>query len=211
MKRWLLPRFRLRSLLVLTTVASLLLAGWQSLVQPYRDQVAAVANLQKAGATVSIDALALPAWQKQVLLWSLGPEALIAATSVTLCDSKLPSDFAEHLSSLPFVVELTLDRTDFDDEDARAIVGSKRYLRRLSLCYTLVTDAGLHGSVAELSALEELRLTGLGGVTNERLASIAGLPLLREAYLRWTAATPKGIETFRTGVAGRVVHTQLGG
>lgn len=211
MKRWLLPRFRLRTLLVLTTIASLALAGWQSLVRPYRDQVAAVANLQKAGATVSIDALSLPAWRKSVLLWSLGPEALIAATSVSLSDGKLPPDFAEQLSSLPFVVELTLDRTDFDDADARALVSSKRQLRRLSLCYTRLTDAGLAASVSELSALEELRLTGLSGVTNAGLASIAELPFLRKAYLRWTAATPEGIDAFRAAVAGRVVHTQLGG
>ena len=31
MKRWLLPRFRLRTLLVLTTIASLLLAGLATL------------------------------------------------------------------------------------------------------------------------------------------------------------------------------------
>ncbi|TWU00550.1 hypothetical protein Pla108_15020 [Botrimarina colliarenosi] len=210
MRRWLLPRFRLRSLLVLTAVISVVLAGWEALVRPYRDQAAAVAQLRKEGATVGLERATLSGWRRDVVRWVVGPEALVEAISVELCDVALPEDFSERISSLPFLVDVKLDRTDLDDSDAKALAKKSR-LRRLSIRYTRVTDAGIAGSVSQLPALEELRLTGLSGVTDAGLATIAELPALREVYLRWTGATTDGIEAFRASVPGRVVHTQLGG
>lgn len=188
MRRWLSPRFGLGTLLLLTALASGVMGVWSSVVKPYREQAAAVARLKQVGATVEIQPAAGAGWRRSLVLRMAGAEAWIEVSKVTLEEVTLPERFEEILGALPYLVELRLDRTDFDDADARGLRG-KEHLRILSVRYTRLTDTGVL-ALAGCRSLRLVRLTGLGGVTDEGLLALAKLPRLEEVFARWTGATP---------------------
>lgn len=208
MKRWPSPRFGLGTLLLLTALASVVMGVWSSVVKPYREQAAAVARLKQAGATVRIQQAPGSGWRRSLVRWMAGPKAWVEVSGVTLERATLPKRFDQDLGALPFLVELRLDHTDFDDADARGLRG-KEHLRILSIRYTRLTDAGVLDSLAGCRSLRHLRLTGLGGVTDEGLLALADLPRLEEIFARWTGATPAAVEAYASTSGSGRLHSDL--
>ncbi len=192
MKRRWLPRFGIRTLLILTAICSLLMGFWVRTIKPYADQAASIEWVKAHQGEIILEAAEGPDWHRWLVQTALGKDAFSEAVIVRFDGHELPVDTASRLAALPYLRELKLDYCRFGDAEMRGLAHMD-YLVTLSLRYTAVTDEGL-AHVASLPLLKTLRLTGGANVTDVGIVQLAGCPSLRELYVRWTGVTPQGAE-----------------
>ena len=198
-------RFRLRSLLVFTTVLCGILGCVGYKVKQVRDQRAAVKALLAERAIMAFDYQfdptmggrpPGPAWARS----ALGDDFFAEITMVSFVVPFLSGPSSENiddrvlqnLSSLPRLEMLNLEGCDqFTDAGLRHVSGL-RHLRDLRLSETKVTDKGLDA----LRGLRELKHLSLEqtAVTDAGLANLASLKQLEELWLMDTAVTNACIE-----------------
>lgn len=196
-------RFRLRTVLILTSVCCLLMGVWSAYVQPFQRQLAATKWVVALNGKITSLPAEGPDWQAWLVQRMLGDDAYFHAVGVDLNGVEVPEEAQTNLAALVFVVELSLDGSGVDDQAVNAL-GKANRLERLSLRYVGVTDEGLK-PLSLLPSLRHLRLTG-ARVTDEGLARLAECPGLEELYIRWTDVTPAGVESFREQRPDCVVH-----
>lgn len=205
MSKRLLPRFGVRSLLVITALCAVLMAAWAQIVRPYAAQAASVGWLRELQAEVVLQKASGAGWTEPLVRSMLGADAFSEATEARLPASELPDDTTGRLSALLYMVNFDADRCTPGDAITLGLRGAKR-LEYLSLRYTELSDSGVK-NLAGLPMLERLRLTGNAGVTDEGLIELAKCPSLKEVFVRWTGVTEEGAERLRQALPGCQVHT----
>lgn len=192
MSRRLIPRFGIRTLLVLTALCSLLMGFWVRAIKPYADQAASIEWVRSLQGNVIIAPAEGPDWHRRLVQTALGRDAYSQAIIVSFDALELPADTAQRLAAMPYLQVLELDYCRFEDAEMRGLAHMD-HLATLSLRYTGVTNEGLK-SIASLPCLKTLRLTGGTQVTDVGILRLAGCPSLSELYVRWTGVTQEGAE-----------------
>lgn len=200
-----LKRFSIRSLLIATGLLCVLLGCWSAYVQPYRNQAASLAQLDRLGAATSSVGADGPAWQRWLVEAFAGPEAFVEVRTADLRGIKVVGEQFETLRGLIFLESLRLDRTPLADDNVNAI-GQLMRLNSLSIAYTKVTDRGFR-TLASLPRLEKIYLTGVP-ITDASLIEMVEMPSVREFYIRWTKISDEGAERLRRQLPKCEVHHQ---
>ena len=148
-----LLQFRLRTLLILLTLAALVLASYYTYVEPYEEQHKAAMALRDE--RVGLEwRTAPPKWLAKLLSKFRGDDILRDCITVDAKHARLQDDDLAQLRKMPRLERLYLARSPITDKGLEHLVGLQ-HLERLSLWGTDVTDEGMR-SVAELSALKVL-------------------------------------------------------
>jgi hypothetical protein len=211
-RRWL--RFRLRTLMVLLTIASVFL-GWQS--KRARDQKAAVAAILRIGGTVRYTFQfaddgafqedfqpAAPRWLRRLA----GEDFFVTVCDVSLykswlsnsvsnsyywnrfsregTDIEVTDEMLAHLKRLPRLTRLFIHSTTPDA--GLETIGAFSQLERLN--YLAVTDAGV-AHVVRLANLKHLSLNG--PLSDRAVAELARLKRLEVLYLSSDEITDAGL------------------
>jgi len=195
--RW--YQFSLRSLLLFVLVAGMGFGWLGSMVQPIRNEVNAVAEIQGMGGTVTRGLVKISDSSFETRLkrktgfdqWlrrRLG--AGHAANRVELKDTGVTDADLATLKHLPDLEYLTLANTQITDAGLAHLAGLNNLLV-LTLSNTQVTDAGL----VHLKALDKLEQLDLDGtkVTYQALDDLrTDLPRVSISLSRWTRSKLKG-------------------
>lgn len=151
-RRWF--RFRLRTLLIVLTLFTVMLGAWHGYVEPYRVQRRAGSRLQAKGAYVTWQP-AGPQWMRAIF----GEDNFGEAISVSWSNKPiyhLSDEELEDVGLLTSLRELTLPDSPFTDDGLVHLQGlSELTLLRLSL--SDITGEGLQ-SLEGLTKLEKLDL-----------------------------------------------------
>jgi Leucine-rich repeat (LRR) protein len=126
-RRW--RQFTLRGLFVLVTLVVLLLVGWRTYVEPYREQQRTAAIIEKLGGRYSTEAGG-PAWLRSLF----GSRHFQDITFVDLADCDQPAEYAERLVRLPRLKTLVVGGRAFRDEHLQQF-------RKLPAVEALVLDS----------------------------------------------------------------------
>jgi hypothetical protein len=185
--RW--YQYRLRSLLILVTAASLPLSWLAVKIHQGRRQKAAVAAIQALGGSVKYDSAMsrTPAWLRS----SLGDDCFANVVLVDLRKTHATDVDIAFLDDLPKLCFLGLSDTMVTDSGMKHLQGLSG-LGFLLLGNTQITDVGLC-HIADLQRLDELNLGGTL-VTDNGLKKLAGLSQLQVLGLYDTRITDAGLK-----------------
>jgi hypothetical protein len=166
--RWF--RYRLRTLLGLTTLVAIGLGYYKAYVEPFQIQQRAAEKLVASGALVGYQPAA-PAW----LRYMLGDGRFLNVVMVKLEQRPIKEAALAPLADLPHVERLYLAATPVTDDWLRRLPSLPR-LRRISLWRTRVTNEGL----AHLAGRTELEVLDIKHtkVTEAGLEHFRGHPNL---------------------------------
>jgi hypothetical protein len=166
--RWF--RYRLRTLLGLTTLVAIGLGYYKAYVEPFQIQQRAAEKLVASGALVGYQPAA-PAW----LRYLLGDGRFLNVVMVKLEQRPIKEAALAPLADLPHVERLYLAGTPVTDDWLRRLPSLPR-LKRISLWRTRVTNDGL----AHLAGLTELEVLDIKHtkVTEAGLEHFRGHPNL---------------------------------
>lgn len=169
-------QFRLRTLLVLTTIIAIALGWWSHKARRQREALEAFWELG-GGSTYDVslpwtggkqDPPKWPQW----LLDNIDEDYLAGVDFLTLEDTRVTDADLQHLENLTALQELILDNTQTTDAGLQHIKGLTT-LQEISLRNTTVSDAGLEC----LSALKALDIL----VVRDTQVTKAGVARLQEA------------------------------
>ena len=188
-------QFRLRTLLIVTTIVAVWLAWWSHTARRQRDAVAA---LRKAGGGI-IETFNLPLTggmnePPQWPTWFLdhgGRDYFATLEVLQLSDTQVTDADLEHLNNLSSLQMIFLSNTPVTDAGLKHFKNLTA-LQDLSLQYTHVTDTGLE-HLKHLSALEGLSLRNTK-VADAGLKYLNNLTALRWLDLSSTHITDVGLE-----------------
>lgn len=203
--RWLVPRYSLRTLLVLMTLVCIVCGMWLNRAIRQRTAVRRFYELTDArGGTSSGDSPVtmgyryqgkneyykpiIPKWQHP-LRDAIGEEAFGEVTGVQLMNTAVTNDDLRHLAALPDIEYIHLGNTKITDAGLLHLRSCPK-LNMLTLDGTPITD----NSAAELTRYQDLTSLSLSGtkITDAGLEHLAKLPKLKELWLRGTSITDAG-------------------
>lgn len=184
--RWLV-QYRLRSLLILTTIVAIALGWWS---HKARQQQAAVAALRKAGAEIQYDpsfpwisendkggTKQPPSWPNW-LLDVVGEDYFARVHRIDCRNTQITDTDLQHIQGLTALQRLNLVGTAVTDSGLQHLAGLTQ-LRELWLDNTGVTDAGLEYLTALTSLrvlhLDETRVGNRAGQLTSRLSNLEEL------------------------------------
>ena len=186
-------QFRLRTLLILTTIIAVLLGWWSHKARQQREAVAA---LNKA-ALICYDFEKKWGEQSQVPFWpawlvdALGVDYFANVEAIGVFDKQITDDWLSHLKGVPLLQRLVLNNTQISDAGLEHLNGMTA-LQVLDLRNTQATDAGLK-HLEGLTALQWLWLDNTQ-VTDAGLEHLKNLTTLQVLDLRNTQVTDAGLE-----------------
>jgi hypothetical protein len=218
-RRWLVPRYSLRTMLVLMTTACLFSGYWLNTAIHQRksvrrfNELAAQRPVSMQGNHImtmayryrgrdDYDRPVIP-WWAQPLKMILGEEAFGEVAGVQLWGAPATDDDLRLLANLPELERLNLTDTQITDAGLVHLKLCPR-LTFLSLEDTAVTDQGL----SKLMALQDLEGLSLNGtkITDAGLDQLAGLPNLNQVWLRKTAITNAGYRKLQSAAPQIVIE-----
>jgi len=198
-------QFKLRTLLILTTIIAVLLGGWSYKAQKQREAVAALRShaaridyLCILPGTIELEPTPfrddVPS-PSQWLVDNVGIDYFATVKGVDLSYRDRVGDAEmEYLQTFSTLQWLRLDNTSVTDAGLKRLTHLKN-LQELNLSHTQVTDAGLE-YLKGLTALQRLSLDGTQ-TTDAGLEYLKGLTALQEIVLRNTQITDAGLEHFK--------------
>jgi Leucine-rich repeat (LRR) protein len=169
-RRWL--QFRLRTLLLLTTVVCVAL-GW--LNHERRSIAARREAMEKMGAQLE-DVGPQPEWR----VWLLGDDSPRYAQTISLMHLSVSSADVVHFEGLSVLQRLSLGGTHVTDSGVERLAGLTQ-LKTLILYDTSISDAGL-AHLEKLRKVEQLSLAGTS-VSGAGLLHLKGMTRLKILYL----------------------------
>ena len=208
-----LLQYRLRTLLIVTTLVAVWLAWWSHTARRQRD---AVARITQAKGWILYDFhqehLAMPRYWPEWLVEHVGVDhfatvGVAVYPKRTAFEAEYPKDnvhvFLRGIGELSSLEIVRLDEAPVADADLESF-GGLRSLRSLSLDGTGVSDVGL----AKLKGLHGLRYLGLNGtqITDAGLKHIAFLKELEGLGIIGTRVTESGMEQLRNLPALKVIN-----
>ena len=182
-------QYRLRTLLILTTIIAVLLGWWSYKARQQREAVAA---LKKVGGFFSYDfhekGLDRPPYWPVWLVDRVGVDYFANVEAGDFVNNSTDAGL-ENLECLTSLKEISLDRTHVTDKSLEYMKGLTK-LRLIGLSETKVTDAGLE-FLQDLIALETLNLDNTH-VSDAGLEYLKGLKSLKYLSLVNTQVTDAG-------------------
>jgi hypothetical protein len=172
------PRFKLRTLLVATTLFAAALAGWRLYTQPFRQAKLAVAELSAFGARVETEPVVFSKW----LRWLPWTRDCIKITKVA------NYHMSEHY---PGFSEYDLRNRNLDDRTLKACARVNT-ISTIWLPDTKITDAGL-AQLSRMTALEHLDVRETV-ISDAGLEHLSHLPSLKSLCLVKTRVTDEGVQ-----------------
>lgn len=209
-------QFRLRTLLVMATIASVVFATVGVHWQRRRSMMRSIAALNAHGAVTGF-VPARQGWLPESL--ALPDLLLVNSQSVPGVPLELLTDF----STVDFLVApgvkispaglqavaqqkklsyLDLSNSSIGDDDLKSLIPLTE-LRMLDLSGTQVTDAGMR-YIAELASLEYLHLDRTA-VTDDAVESLRHLPRLQTLTVAGSGMTEQGLQTLESSIEGLMV------
>jgi hypothetical protein len=200
-RRW--RRFSLRTLLLLTTIACVLLGVWSAYVAPYRRQALATQLVYDHGGTCAMRPAEGAEWCRWLVTKLVGKDAFVDLTAIDLNGAKNSDGLLRELGGLRALRELTLDRSDVTDRGLVEVAGM-RQLEKLSLRYTHMTDEGVK-SLEPLDQLRELVLTGTR-ISDQAIAALEGKASLESLFIRWTDISTDGAAKLQAALPKAAIY-----
>ncbi|MEM7315597.1 MAG: hypothetical protein AAF497_20860 [Planctomycetota bacterium] len=210
-----LPRFSLRLLLIIITLAAGCFAVWSSFIEPYRRQAAAVKRFEKlqppsraqmftftttAVRTSSIPGLTVQnvnnesAWHRWLVERAVGKDEFIKVSGAIMPAGTSEEDLTFILSRLPFLNTLEVSKSDVTVPAAQ-VLGAMPELKEVTANNSNISDEAI-ALISNSKSIEQLRLRG-NPVSDQAVDSLGLMSSLRELYLRWTKVTPEGADRLR--------------
>ena len=212
LRRWLVPRYSLRTLLVLMTLACIVCGVWLNRAIRQRTAVRRFYELMSQRVVSDGDNPVTMTYRYQgkneyykpiVPEWlhplrdAIDEEAFGEVTGVQLMDTPVADDDLRHLAAVPTIEYINLRNTKITDAGLVHLRVCPR-LNMLQFDGAPITDAG----VAELTRYQELTSLSLSGtkITDAGLEHLARLPKLKELWLRNTAITDAGYKKLQAAL-----------
>lgn len=164
-------RYRLRTLLAITTLAAIGLAGFKAFVEPFRMQRRAAEKLAALGAFIEFRPADFGWFQSLI-----DEQHIQHVVTVKLEHSRFKPHELAPLADLPHLERLYLAATPLTDDGLRYIASLRR-LKRISLWNTRISDRGVR-HLSGLSSLEVLDIHHTR-LTEAALQHFRGHPNLR--------------------------------
>lgn len=183
-------QFRLRTLFVAVTVASLSMWGWNAYMAPYRLQREATAVFQAAGGSVDTRTSG-PRWMRYLA----GDKYFQDVVGVDLGDCQVTDECLEWLTRLPHVETIVIGGHSPGRLTGIAHRAGLLNVEYLNLNNTKVSDDGL-SILRDMTRLKTLWLNNTG-ITDEGLEHLKGLHTLTVIWLVNTHTTDEGVEALR--------------
>ena len=200
-----LPRFRLRTLLLMVILCCLVLTARHLCIAPFRHTARVVDQLHRLGCSPQTQLGKGPTF----LAWLVGKDDFATLTDVLnypiqlrdsasdgswslfdLRNRKVDDRVLQQCAGMHTLRNISLIDSQVTDEGLRYLEGLRR-LRSLTLSGTQVTSAGMH-SLRTITSLESLALNNTL-VDDQGLATLSGLPNLKAIYLSSTRITAAGL------------------
>lgn len=205
------PRFSLRLLLAMVTLAAILLAGWSALIEPYRRQASGfdrLNDLHPQSGVFPVTPTMQPnvetklepiddSWHRTLVELAVGQEAALKIRSVQIPKETSEEDLQFIVARMKFIISIDVSESDVSEDIARSLA-SLPELERL-----VAVRSNLGGAaIAELSQSESIRTMQLTAnpFGDESVVSLGRMKQLDEVFLRWSRITPKGVEALRAGL-----------
>ena len=219
-RRWFVPRYSLRTLLVVMTVVCLVSGSW--LNKAFRQREAVRRFYQLRGGRSDPYGLVTILYrhegqiqsQPNVPEWlhplrdAIGDEAFGDPIGVQLQHTSATDDDLRNLEDVPTIEQLWLSRTNVTDQGMRSIQACPN-LKVLDLDHTAITDDGI-APLATLKKLEFLSLTGTK-VSDEGVRHLMRMTNLKEVRLKYTAISDDGFRELQTALPRCTVETNATG
>ena len=193
-----LVQYRLRTLLILTTIVAVWFAWWSHTARQQRE---AVADFKEHKAWVHYDyRLPLigrvddPPRSLRWLVEHMGEDYFFNVMALGLGIVPMNEGSLEPLKNLTSLEELSLSNVQLRDAHMKHLRGLIR-LKKLDLSWTTITDAGVE-NLQNLTTLETLTLTSTH-ITDDGLKHFRGLKSLEQLDLMHTNVTDAGLEYLR--------------
>jgi hypothetical protein len=187
-------RFSLRSLFVLMTLCCVMFGVWAVYVNPYRLQLQALAAVNALNGNSTPAQAEGPVWQRWLVTTLLGDDAFVRIVEVNLANRPVGDKSLQSLTDLRFLERLSLDYTQITD-DGLVILRRIPALSDLTLRYTKVSDRGAQ-YLSALPNLQHLTLTGTQ-ISDAAIDDLARLNRMTSMYIRWTRISNAGADHLR--------------
>ena len=206
-------RFSLRLLLAMVTLAAILLAGWSTLIEPYRRQAAGFDRLNDllppppTGAfpftpppaiQPSVETKFEPmedSWHRRLVELAMGRDAALKVRAIRIPSGTKEEDLRFILTRMRFLTSIHVSETTVSEEIAKSLARLPE-LEQLFAVRSKLSDA----AIAELSQSKSIKMMTLTAnpFGDESVVSLARMKQLDEVFLRWSKMTPRGVETLRS-------------
>jgi hypothetical protein len=216
-RRWFVPRYSLRTLLVVMTVVCVVSGFFLNKAFRQRDAVRRFKQLTakqpqtRRGPMLYLHEGDLH-WEPiiperwQLLCNWIGEEAFGQPYGVQLSSTGTTNHDLRHLRDLPSVEKIWLSSTKVTDEGLSNLHACRK-LKYVALNNLPITDDGL-SKLAVLTDLEEIALERTS-ITDAGLEHVAKLPKLKDLWLRNTAVTDDGYRKLQAALPRCNIHTDL--
>ncbi len=184
--------------MIVVTAAAILLAGWSTLIEPYRRQAAGLdrlSDLYPPSASFATPSNSIEdSWHRILIEFAVGEEAALKIRAIQIPGGTNEEDARFILSKMRFLSSVDVSETNVSEDVARILAGMPE-LTELFAVRSNIGDA----AIAELSRSDSIRTMRLTAnpFGDESVVSLAGMQQLDEIFLRWTKITPDGFETLR--------------
>jgi len=190
-------RYRLRTLLIVITIAGAVLAVHGKWRRDAQLHTAIKQKLQSKGPVIlqheefgTAKPTRYPDWLERLV----GTEYLYPLNAFCLVQNAEPDSIISDAARLPHLYLVKLPACQITDESLTPLTGL-RSLVWLELFATPITDEGIK-TVSKIKSLEILDLRGTK-VTDDSIPLITSLPRLRRLHVGDTAITPAGIKAIQ--------------
>ncbi|MCE9557160.1 MAG: hypothetical protein K8T91_27750, partial [Planctomycetes bacterium] len=187
-----LLQFRLRSILILTTVIAAVLGWWSNRVRPQRDAVAAITVLNgRVTYDFEKQQLGGPAHWPEWLVSAIGVDCFANVVGVSLNHTRVTNADMRHLRRFPCLEELNLEGTQITEsglEHLRELIALKRIVLPMT-----ATDAGLEKFTGH-PGLQEIDLSYGFNITDAGMKHLRGHTGLQCLALQNTQITDAGLQ-----------------
>ena len=216
-RRWFVPRYSLRTLLVVMTVICVVSGYWLNKAFRQREAVRRFNQLAAdRGGDTPVTMLyrhkgdvhwapIIPEWLHPIRDL-VGSEAFGNPIGVQLVRTAATDDDLRYLKDVPKVEWVGLSQTRVTDKGLRHLRGCPK-LNSLNLDNTAISDEGL-ADICRSTELNKLSLCGTR-ITDEGLEHLAKLSKLKELGLRDTAITDAGYRKLQAALPHCAIHADV--
>lgn len=206
-KKKFVPRFSVRTLLILMTVLACLFAIWGRYVEPFRRQADAINRLGKLaidapGADpfsleeIEIAPVKGPNWQRQLIRLVIGEDMYVQIRMLRFPKHTQEDDIVFVLDRMPFLENVAIERSRLSSKATQSLANLPR-LTVLEAKYCDIDDNEFAQLLSNSCVIEKLTLTG-NPITDRSVPTFISLESLNLIFVRWTELNEFAVNEIRT-------------